>query len=181
MNCRTILKLTLIFVAVAAAFLTAGLGPQAHAQQGCAPLRILIHFALPASHPIDPVNDTWGGDFWGILGADFVSGVVGGNDGTVVGHAISNQATNGHYVFLIGTDSFTMQVNHAEFNFPPGKAGFGQYRGHGSVVAGTGKFQYASGSIDWDAPFIVWSPDGTNFYARANMNAEGNICGISAQ
>jgi len=133
-----------------------------------------------SNHPINVETDTLGGDAWGTLGSEFLAGYFSGNDGNAVGHGngISNTATNGHYVFVFGTDSFTIEVAHAVFYFPFGKAGFGQYKGHPAIVTGTGRFQYASGSIYWEAPFIVWTPDGTNYYGRGNETITGTICGV---
>ncbi len=170
--------LTFVFAFAVVSFLLTALGPQVHAQQGCASLRALGHGILPSNHPINVETDTWGGDVWGTLGTEFLTGYFSGNDGDVAGHGISNTATNGHYVFVFGTDSFTMEVAHAVFNFPVGKAGFGQYKGHATIVSGTGRFQYASGSIDWEGPFIVWTPDGMNYYGRFNPTLTGNICGL---
>lgn len=169
--------LTFVFAFAVVSFLLTALGPQVHAQQGCASFRALAHLVLPSAHPLSD-TDTWGGDVRGTLGGEFLTGYETGNDGDAVGHGISNTATNGHYVFVFGTDSFTMEVAHAVFNFPVGKAGFGQYRGHATIVSGSGRFQYASGSFDLEAPFIVWTPDGTNFYGRGNETITGTICGL---
>lgn len=178
MKLRITHVLNLVFASAFVFFVLAQLGPQVHAQQGCASLRALGHGVLPTNHPIDIETDTWGGDFWGNLGSEFLSGYFSGNDGDAAGHGVSNTATNGHYVFVSGTDSFTIEVAHAVFNFPIGKAGFGQYKGHATIVSGTGRFQYASGSIDWEGPFVVWSPDGTHFYGRFNPTITGTLCGV---
>ena len=170
--------LTFVFAIVAVAFLLNALGPQVQAQQGCASLRALAHLVLPSAHPLND-SDTWGGEVWGTLGSEFLSGYLTGNDGNVVSHKNPNQATNGQYVFTFaGGDSFTVVVEHALFNFPVGKVGFGQYKGHETIVAGTGTFQYASGSFDVEAPFIVWTPDGTSFYGRGSETITGTICGL---
>ncbi len=178
MKHRAISALTFVFAFALVSFLATPLGPQVQAQQGCASLRALGHGILPSNHPINVEDDTWGGDAWGTLGSEFLTGYFSGNDGDAVGHGISNTATNGHYVFVFGTDSFTIEVAHAVFNFPIGQAGFGQYKGHATLISGTGRFQYASGSIDWEGPFIVWSPDGANYYGRFNPMITGTICGI---
>lgn len=181
MTRRAILRLSFVFAVATATLFLPALGPLAHAQPGCASLRALGHGILPTNHPINVETDTWGGDVWAMLGSEFLTGYFSGNDGTYFGHQNANQARNGQYMFVFGANSFTFQVAQATFNFPPGKTGFGQYRGHGSIVAGTGRFQYASGNIDWEAPFIAWSPDETNLYGRANFTITGTICGISAQ
>ena len=167
-----------VFAFAIAPFLLTAIGPQVYAQQGCASFRALSHLVLPSAHPLSD-TDTWGGDVWGTLGSEFLTGYETGNDGNVVSHTNANQATNGHYVFtFVGGDGFTVEVEHAVFNFPVGKAGFGQYKGHATIVSGTGRFQYASGSIDLEAPFIVWTPDGTNYYGRGNETITGTICGV---
>jgi len=181
MNSRTILKLTFVFAVATAVFLLPALGSQAHAQQACATVRILVDEVLPAAHPIDPLNDTWGGDFWGTVGGEFVSGYMSGNDGTYFNHQNSNQARNGHdkFVFGAGADTFTYEIAEATFNFPPGKAAFGQYKGHGNIEAGTGRFQYATGNLNLEGPFIVWlGPDETTLNGRASLMLTGTICGI---
>jgi hypothetical protein len=184
MNRRGILEWAFIFVATTAVFLLPSLGPQVHAQQGCVDLRAIGQGANPTNHPINPETDSWGGDVWGTLGSEFRAGYFSGNDGDIIGHGtkgISNSARNGHYVFFFGDDSFTFEVTQATFNFPPGKAGIGQYKGHGNILAGTGRFQYVSGSMDWEAPFIAWSLADGSFTARGNFTITATICGISAQ
>jgi hypothetical protein len=178
MKSKTIVAFTFVFTLGVAASLLPTLSPQLHAQQGCASLRALGHGILPTNHPINVETDTWGGDVWGTLGSEFLTGVFSGNDGTYFEHKVSNQATNGHYVFVFGADSFTFEVAHATFNFPLGQAGFGQYRGHGNIVGRSGRFQYASGSIDWEAPFIAWPSGETGLNGRANFTITGTICGI---
>lgn len=181
MNRRSILGLSIVLAMATSTLFLPAFGPPAHAQPGCASLRALGFGILPTNHPIDVENDTWGGDVLGMLGGEFVSGYFSGNDGNAIGHGISNTATNGHYEFVVGSDSFTIEVAHAVFNFPTGKAGFGEYKGHATIVAGTGKFQHASGSVDWEGPFFVWSPDGEHYYGRFNPTITGIICGISPQ
>lgn len=178
MKRRITRALMFVFAFALVSFVLTALGPQVYAQQGCASFRALSHLVLPSAHPLSD-TDTWGGDVWGTLGSEFLTGYVTGNDGNVVGHKNSNQATNGVYVYTFaGGDTFTAVVEHAVFNFPVGKAGFGQYKGHETIVAGTGRFQYASGSFDLEAPFIVWTPDGTNYHGRGNETITGTICGV---
>jgi hypothetical protein len=179
MKRRIVRALTIVFAFAAVTFLLTSIGPQVHAQQGCADFRALAQLVLPSEHPLSD-TDSWGGAVWGTLGSEFLTGYMTGNDGNVASHKNSNQATNGQYVFtFVGGDTFTVVVERpAVFNFPVGKAGFGQYKGHATIVAGTGKFQYASGSIYWEAPFIVWTPDGTNYYGRGNETITGTICGV---
>lgn len=172
MKRRIVRTLTIVFAFAAVTFLLTALAPQVHAQQGCADFRAISQMVIPPDNPLGP-DDVWGGGVWGTLGGTFITGWVGGYDGDSASHGVANKEKYGLYKFLFGTDSFTMQVTNARFNFPPAKAGFGQYRGHATIISGTGIFQYASGSIDWEAPFIGWDTG-----ARANMTITGKICGI---
>ena len=178
MRRKTILALISVLVVAVAAFLLPALGPRAQAQQACTEFRAIGHATLPTTHPLSP-DDTWGADVWGTLGGEFLTGYVTGNDGDPHGNGMSGQATNGHYTYTFGPgDSVVVEIGHAAWPFPPGKAGLGYYRGTGKIVQGTGRFQYASGNVDWAGPFIVWSPDGENFYGRFNAEIRGNICGV---
>lgn len=177
MKRKTILALIFVLGAAVAAFLLPALvGPRAQAQQACTEFHAILQAALPSPHPLQQ-SDTWGGDVYGTLGGEFVSGIVSGNDGNDSWHGVSGTGRNGSYTFVFGTDSFTMEVN-AAFPGPVGKGGLGEYKGEGKVVQGTGRFVNASGNINWAGPFIVWSPDGEHFYGRWNAEIRGNICGI---
>ena len=179
MKSKTILALIFVFAVGAAAFLLPALGQRAQAQQACTPFRAVGHAALPTPHPLSP-DDTWGGDVYASLGGEFLSGIFSGNDGDTAGHGMTGMGTNGSYTFVFGTDSFTMEVGHAAWPFPPGKVGLLDYRGQAKIVegSGTGRFLYASGNLQWAGPAIVWSPDGENFYGRFNPEITGSICGV---
>ena len=124
MKRRIVRALTIVFAFVAVTLLLTALGPHVLAQQGCASLRALGHGVLPTDHQLSD-TDTWGGDVWGMLGSEFLTGTFTGNDGDIAAHGtkgISNSGTNGHYTFSFGNgDSFVMEVAHAVFNFPPEK------------------------------------------------------------
>jgi hypothetical protein len=177
MRRKTILALIFVFAAAVAAFLLPVLGPRAQAQQGCTEFRAIAQATLPTPHPMK-ADDTWGGDVYGTLGGQFLSGIFSGNDGNQSWQGAGGTGKDGSYTFVFGSDSFTMEV-HAAFGFPPGKVGLGDYRGSAKIVpgTGTGRFQYASGNLEWAGPFIVWS-QGENFYGRFNAEIRGNICGV---
>jgi hypothetical protein len=176
MKSKTFLALIFVFAVAVAAFLLPALGPRAQAQQACTPFRAVGQASLPTPHPMLP-TDTWGGDVYGSLGGEFLSGIFSGNDGDQSWQGAGGTGKNGLYKFVFGSDSFTMEV-HAAFGFPPGKVGLGDYSGQAKIVQGTGRFENASGNLKWAGPFIVWSPDGENFYGRFNPDIRGNICGV---
>jgi hypothetical protein len=178
MSRKTILALIFVLFAALAA------GPQARAQQGCMEFRALSHAILPTPHPLN-ATDTWGGDVWGTIGGQFVSGYFSGNDGDISGHGVGATAKNGFYTFVlkdmndIDVGEFTMEV-HAHFGFPPGKVGLGEYTGAAKIVQGTGMFANASGNISWAGPFIVWPGEESPLGLTGRYNAEirGNICDV---
>jgi hypothetical protein len=181
MKKKTILALTFVFAVAVVAFLLPALGPRAQAQQACTEFRAIGQATLPTPHPLLP-TDTWGGDVYGNLGGEFLSGIFSGNDGDTSEHGMTGMGTNGSYTFVFGTDSFTMEVGHAAWPSAPGKVGFLDYRGQAKIVegSGTGRFQYASGNLQWAGPAIVWPDQSSPFGVQGRFNAEirGNICGV---
>jgi hypothetical protein len=183
MKRKTILALIFVFAAAVAAFLLPALGPRAQAQQGCTEFRAIAQVSLPPLVPLNPETDTWGGYFYGTLGGQFLSGIFSGNDGDISWQGKTGVGGNGSYTFAFGlnlSDTLTIHVGNFVAPNPPGKIGLGDYRGSAKIVpgTGTGRFQNASGNLDWAGPFIVWSPGGENFYGRYNAGIRGNICGV---
>ena len=176
MKRKSNLGLIVIFtVAVAALLLPAA----AQAQQDCLEFRAIGQAALPSPYDLVEGEDTWGGDVYGSLGGEFLSGIVSGNDGDLSGHGVTGMGTNGSYTFVFGTDSFAMEVGHAAWPSAPGKVGFLDYRGQAKIVegTGTGRFQYASGNLQWAGPAIVWF-DEFGPHGRFNAEIRGDICGV---
>ncbi len=173
----------IVFLGIALASLSLlTMNPAVPAQQPCTPFHAIGQATLPTPHPILP-DDVWGGDFYGSLGGEFVSGYFSGNDGEPgPPHARPGLGTNGHYKFVFdsanGDDSFIMEVGHAAWPFPPGKVGMGEYRGNAQIVQGTGRFANASGHINWQGPFIVWTADNINYSGKFNAEISGSVCGI---
>ncbi len=178
MKARIIFILFLGFgVALAVAFLLPAVGSRVQAQSACMEFRAVGQAILPTPHPLKP-DDVWGGDAYGTLGGQFITGIFSGNDGIGNEHGVPGMGRDGLYTFVFGTDSFTMVVHHATWPFPPGKVGLGYYRGTAKIMQGTGRFQNASGNLDWAGPFIVWTPDEVNYYGRYNAEIRGSICGV---
>jgi hypothetical protein len=165
-------------VAVAVLLLPAA----AQAQGQCTEFRAIGQATLPSPYSLLVGGpNVWGGDVYGSLGGEFLSGIFSGNDGTSYEHGVSNVGTNGTYVFNFGPDgSFTMNVSHAAWPFPPGKVGLGDYRGTAKIVQGSGRFATAAGNLEWRGPFIVWLDNNSPFGVQGRYNAEikGFICGV---
>lgn len=152
----------------------------------CLDFRAVGHATAPSLHPYLP-TDIWGADIWGLLGGQFVSGYITGNDGDVRDHGAGSTGKNGSYRVALKDSagvvmgSVWIQV-HSEFGFPPGKAGLGYYKGLGIIVQGKGEgmFAYASGSFDWAGPFVAWDDTGSSlgFSGRFNPEIKGSICGV---
>ena len=79
------------------------------------------------------------------------------------------------------TDTLTFEVPNSVFPSPPGMIGLGRYNGNTArIVGGTGRFESASGNLNFTGTFIVWpdqsSPIGV--FGRTNAELSGNICGV---
>ena len=153
----------------------------AQAQQGCTEFRAVGQATLPSPYTLVIGEDNvWGGQVYGSLGGEFLSGIFSGNDGTAYQHGVSTVGTNGTYKFVFGSDSFTMNVSHAAWPFPPGNVGLGEYRGTAKIVQGTGRFATAAGNLEWKGPFIVFAPETPGEMPHGHFNADitGFICGV---
>ena len=121
----------------------------------------------------------WGGNVYGSLGGEPLSGIFSGNDGDLTGHGVTGMGTNGTYVFDFGlVGSFTMNVSHAAWPAPPGKLGFLEYRGTAKILQGTGRFETAAGNLEWSGPAIVFMPEGEPPHGYFNAEIKGFICGV---
>jgi hypothetical protein len=157
----------------------------AQAQQGCTEFRAVGQATLPSPYTLVIGEDNvWGGQVYGSLGGEFLSGEFSGNDGNSYAHGQTNVATNGTYRFDFGSNvgAFTINVSHAAWPFAPGKVGLGAYRGTATIVEGdgTGRFSFAYGNLRWSGPFIVWPDENSLIGVQGGYNAEirGNICGV---
>ncbi len=161
------------------------LGPPAQAQPGCQSFRAIAQATLPTSTPL-AATDTWGGLLYGMLGGEFLSGVLSGNDGDETFRSHMGTGKGGAYTVGVGcapgvlyvcTDSFTYEVPNAVFPIPPGKIGFAYYIGNtAKIVGGTGRFVSASGDLNVSGPAIV-SLD-VFPVGRWNVELSGQVCGV---
>lgn len=179
-RCSLITALIVGMVALVASLLPTS----ALAQPGCTEFRAIGQATLPSPYSLLVSGpNVWGGDVYGSLGGEFLSGTFSGNDGNSYAHGKTNVATNGTYVFDFGPNgSFTINVSHAGWHFAPGKVGLGAYRGTATIVEGdgTGRFRFASGNLQWSGPFILWPDQSSPFDVQGRFNADtrGNICGV---
>jgi hypothetical protein len=160
-----------VFAVAALAWL---LPATAQAQQGCTEFRAIGQATAPSPY-ILVGDDMWGGNVYGSLGGEPLSGIFSGNDGDLTGHGVTGMGTNGTYVFDFGSDSFTMVVSHAAWPAPPGKVGLLEYRGTAKIVQGTGRFETAAGNLEWSGPAIIIP---SLFHAYFNAEIKGFICGV---
>jgi hypothetical protein len=153
--------------------------------------RTIAQAILPSSTPLGITLDVWGGPLSGVLGDGFLQGLLSGNDGVGTPKGSIGQGRGGSYTVAIGcptpvvpgnpyvcTDSFTYEVSNAVWTQPPG---FGHYIGNtAKIVGGTGRFQFASGNLNVNGPFIAW-PDGNSPFklsGRWNPELSGQVCGV---
>ena len=116
-------------------------------------------------------------------------GVFSGQDGVGAWHSPQNAmglGKGGSYTFAFnrqsnGTylDTFTTFVTNATFPCPPGQIGFGSYQGSHKIIAGTGRFRNATGTLLISGTY-VWLPQagGTVEVGYWNPDITGTICNV---
>ena len=180
-------------VTVAMAFAVGGVFRPTYAsaqgQSGCRPFQAIAQATLPSSTPVGLTRDVWGGPVYGMLGEEFVFGLMSGHDGVRESNASIGQKRDGSYMVgfncQLGADgkytcqhTFTYEVANAVYTQPPG---FGRYSGNAAkIVSGTGRFRFATGNLNINGPFIAW-PDATSplkASGRWNPELSGFICGV---
>ncbi len=176
-----------IFVQVAGSQVQAH--PQVQAPQSCKAFHAFIHATLPTSNQF-AYTDTWGGPLYVNLGGEFLQGGSSGSDGTEYPHGPVSIFKNGEYKVCLTTaaawggpsdclDSFTYQVSQAVAIWPAGNS-LGSYKATANVMKGTGRFASASGQLEIEGPFILWTDPNSSFgvSGRWSGNFSGRICGI---
>jgi hypothetical protein len=135
------------------------------------------------------VTDIWGGPLYGSLEGEVLLGIVSGNDGEETWRGAIGQGRGGTYTIGFGcagdpyvcTDTLTFEVPNSVFPIPPSMIGLGRYNGNTArIVGGTGRFESASGNLDFTGTFIVWPDPNSPIGVSGRFNAElsGNICGV---
>ena len=193
MNRKTILKLVSVFAVAAMIFLPPTLAaqaqPQVQAPQSCKAFHAFVQFSLPTANPFANA-DTWGGPFYVNLNGEFLQGGLSGNDGTEYPHGSVSVFKNGEYKVCLTTaaawggpsdcsDSFTYKVSQAVVIWPAGNS-LGSYKATADIVKGTSRFASASGQLEIEGPFILWTDPNSPFgvSGRGNVDFRGRICGI---
>jgi hypothetical protein len=188
MKKRTVLALTCIFALAFAAILLTVASSQAQAQQSCKAFHAFVQGNLPTTNPFAP-TDTWGGPIFLNFDGEFLQGGLSGNDGTEYPHGPVSIFKGGEYKLCLTSaaawggpnecsDSFTYKVPQAIVIWPAGKS-LGSYKATANVVKGTGRFASASGQLEIEGPFILWTDPNSIFGVSGRWNGEfsGRICG----
>lgn len=150
----------------------------------CKSFQAIANLSLPGA------TDEWSGPLYGSLDGEVLLGILSGNDGDVTFRRVIGQGRGGSYTIGLGcapgdpgvcTDTLTFEVPNSVFPSPPGMIGLGRYNGNTArIVGGTGRFESASGNLNFTGTFIVWpdqsSPIGV--FGRTNAELSGNICGV---
>jgi hypothetical protein len=163
-------------------------GPAARADPGCKSFQAIVQASVPSSTPLGLVKDVWGGPLYGVLGDEYLVGVMSGNDGVRESNANIGQKREGSYTLGFGchagagkyecTDTITYEVANAVYTPPPA---FGRYIGNAvKIVSGTGRFQFASGNLNVNGSFIAWLDSSSPFKLSGRWNPEisGFVCGV---
>jgi hypothetical protein len=165
---------------------------RAQTEPGCKSFQAIAQAVLPSSTPFalpEANTDIWGGPLFGMLGTEFVAGILSGNDGEKSAAGNIGQGLRGSYTVGLNctgspggiytcADTFTYEVPIAVWNRPPG---FGRYVGSTArIVAGTGRFLSASGYLTVYGVFGGWPDAASRLGSSGRWNPElsGQICGV---
>jgi hypothetical protein len=84
--------------------------------------------------------------------------------------------TDAQYLYDFGGgDTFTIQVQVATYDEPPS---FSQYRSMNKIIAGTGRFKNATGTLSESGPFLAWVDAKGVLQSRYNGELTGKICNV---
>ena len=178
MNKKISHTLFLIMSSVVLTGIVLSFAPKAQAQGRCTRFEAIIQGSLPSPLSFVTEHDTWGGPIYASLGGKRLVGNLSGHE-SGFGHGTIGMATDTLYKVCFGdcTDSFTYEANNAVWPTQPGKVGVGSYQASSAlIVSGTGKFQFAEGTLHVAGPFIVWMDEGV--HGRWNGSLSGTICGV---
>jgi hypothetical protein len=192
MKRKSVVALTFVFALALALVLPIVPGSQVQAQQSwqsCKAFHAFVQGSLPTSNQFEP-TDTWGGPIFVNLDGEFLQGGLSGNDGTEHPHGPVSIFRGGKYRVCLTSgpawggpndcsDSFTYKVPKAVVIWPAGKL-LGSYKATANVVKGTGRFASASGNLEIEGPFILWTDPNSPFGVSGRWNGEfsGSVCGV---
>lgn len=157
------------------------------AQAPCRSFEALGQMLIPTTRPLE-TGHRWGGDIYIKMGDEYLQGLISGDDGEVVRQPNTGHGKGGLY--LIGfnctagtphwTCAETLRIAVPNSIFGSTAPIYDQYQGNSAYFdGGTGRFQYATGNITVNGPYIVWNTGGTPpRTGRFNPELNGHICGI---
>jgi hypothetical protein len=185
----SVVALTFVFVLAFALVLPIVPGSEVQANQKCKVFHGFEQGSLPTPNQFAP-TDTWGGPVFVNLDGAFLQGGLSGNDGTEYPRGPGSIFKGGEYKLCLtsapawgGTndcsDSFTYKVPQAVVIWPAGNF-LGSYKAIANVVKGTNRFASASGQLEIEGPFILWTDPNSPFGVSGRWNGEisGLICGV---
>jgi len=189
MKRKSVVALTFLFALAFTLNLLIVCVSQAQAQQSCKALHAFVQGSAPSSNQFAP-TDVWGGPFFVNLDGEFFQGGLSGNDGIEHPHGPVSIFRGGEYKLCLTSaatwggpndcsDSFTYKVPRAVVIWPAGKL-LGSYKATANVVKGTGRFASASGHLEIEGPFTLWTDPNSPFGVSGRWNGEfsGRICGV---
>jgi len=159
------------------------------AQDRCKAFHAFVQGSLPTPNQFAS-TDTWGGPIFVNLDSGFLQGGLSGNDGTEYPHGPVSIFKGGQYNVCLTSatswggpsdclDSFTYEVAQAVVVWPAGKL-LGSYKATANIVQGTHRFASASGQLEIEGPFILWTDANSPFGVSGRWNGEfnGRICSV---
>jgi hypothetical protein len=184
----TIRHFVLLIVVIAVALLTWTHNDSTRAQVPCRSFDAIGQMIIPTSNPLE-TGHRWGGQIYIKMGDEYVQGLISGDDGLVVRQPSTGHGTDGLYVIGFnctpGTPHWiceeTIRIAVPNSIFGATAPIYEQYQGNSAYIeGGTGRFQYATGNINFSGPYIVWNtPAGpTPRMGRFNPELNGHICGV---
>ncbi len=158
------------------------------AQAPCQSFEALGQMIIPTQQPLE-TGHRWGGQIYIKMGDEYLQGLISGDDGQVVRQPNTGHGRGGLYIIgfncTAGTPHWTcaetIRIAVPNSIFGPTAPIYDQYQGNSAYFdGGTGRFEYATGNITLNGPYIVWNTPGgpTPRTGRFNPELKGHICGV---
>ncbi len=192
MKPKSVVAFTFVFVLACTAIFLPVAGSHVQAQQNwqsCKAFHAFVQGSLPTTNQFAP-TDTWGGPIFVNLDSGFLQGGLSGNDGTEYPHGPVSIFKGGEYKLCLTSasawggasdclDSFTYKVPQAVVVWPAGNS-LGSYKATANIAQGTHRFASASGQLEIEGPFILWTDASSPFGVSGRWNGEfsGRVCGV---
>jgi hypothetical protein len=154
----------------------------------CTSFDALAQEVIPTSNPLE-TGHRWGGQIYVKMGEEYLQGYISGDDGTVVRQPNTGHGKDGLTVIGFNctpgtphwecTDKIFISVPNSIFGATAPI--YDRYQGNSAYFnGGTGRFEYATGNLTINGPYIVWNTPGgpTPRTGRFNPEINGRICGV---